>query len=206
VEERLLAVTRDTAAKIARLSLRQVDYWAKTDLVPASIEGTISSSRRVRLYSFLDVLALTVAAELKQRGVSLQHIRQIVRHLGACGYDHPLTQLSYATIGKQVFFQREDGTWEGGLQPDQIVLHEVLNLQPIRERIAEGVHRDEAQAGRTERRRGALGNKPLLAGTRIPVDTVRRYLQAGRSTSDVLEAYPDLTEADIEAVRRDMVA
>jgi len=82
----------------------------------------------------------------------------------------------------------------------------VLNLQPIRERIAEGVHRDSAQVGRTERRRGALGNKPLLAGTRIPVDTVRRYLQAGRSTADVLEAYPDLTEADIEAVRRDMVA
>src|SRR6266702_2066565 len=74
VEERLLAVTRDTAAKIARLSLRQVDYWARTDLVPASIEGTVSSRRRVRLYSFLDVLALTVAAELKQRGVSLQHI------------------------------------------------------------------------------------------------------------------------------------
>lgn len=206
MEERLLAVTRDTAAKIARLSLRQVDYWAKTDLVPASIEGTVSAGRRVQLYSFLDVLALTVAAELKQRGVSLQHIRQIVRHLSACGYDHPLTQLSYATIGRQVYFQREDGTWEGGLRPDQIVLHEVLNLQPIRERIAEGVHRDSAQAGRTERRRGALGNKPLLAGTRIPVDTVRRYLQAGRSTADVLEAYPDLTEADVEAVRRDMVA
>lgn len=206
MEERLLAVTRDTAAKIARLSLRQVGYWAKTDLVPASIEGTISARRRVLLYSFLDVLALTVAAELKQRGVSLQHIRQIVRHLSASGYDRPLTQLSYATIGKQVYFQREDDTWEGGLRPDQLVLHEVLNLQPIRDRIAEGIHRDGAQVGRTERRRGALGNKPVLAGTRIPVETVRRYLQAGRSTADVLEAYPDLTEADIEAVRRDMVA
>ena len=197
VDERLLAVTRDTAAKIARLSLRQVDYWAKTDLVPASIDGAVSASRRIRLYSFLDLLALSVAAELKQRGVSLQHIRQIVRHLKSRGYDRPLTQLTYATIGKQVYFQLEDGTWEGGLRPDQIVLHEVLNLRPIRDRITEAVHRDRAQVGRTERRRGALGSKPVLAGTRIPVDTVRRYLQAGRSEAEVLAAYPDLTEADL---------
>jgi uncharacterized protein (DUF433 family) len=206
VDERLLAVTRDTAAKIARLSRRQVDYWAKTDLVPASIEGTISASRRVRLYSFLDLLALTVAAELKQRGVSLQHIRQIVRHLRARGYDRPLTQLSYATVDKQVYFQREDGTWEDGLHPNQIVISEILHLQSIRDRIAEGVHRDHALVGRTEQRRGTLGHKRVLAGTRIPVNTVRRYLQAGRSTADVLEAYPDLTEADIEAVRRNAVA
>lgn len=205
MEERLVAVTRETAAKIARLSTRQVDYWAKTDLVPASIDGAISAHRRVHLYSFLDLLALTVAAELKQRGVSLQHIRQIVRRLKARGYERPLTQLTYATVDKQVYFQGEDGTWEGGLRPDQIVLHEVLNLQPIRDRITEGVHRDRAQVGRTERRRGAVGNKPVLAGTRIPVDTVERYLQAGRSAAEVLEAYPDLTEADIDAVRRDMV-
>jgi uncharacterized protein (DUF433 family) len=204
VDERLLAVTRDTAAKIARLSLRQVDYWAKTDLVSASINSAVSAGRRIRLYGFLDLLALSVAAELKQRGVSLQHIRQIVRHMKARGFDRPLTQLTYATVDKQVYFQREDGTWEGGLRPDQIVLHEVLNLQPIRDRIADGVHRDQDQVGRTERRRGALGNKPVLAGTRIPVETVRRYLQAGRSNADVLAAYPDLAEADIEAVRRDM--
>jgi len=204
LDERLLAVTRETAAKIARLSQRQVDYWAKTDLVPASIDSAVSAHRRVRLYGFLDLLALSVAAELKRRGVSLQHIRQIVRHLKARGYDHPLTQLTYATIDNQVYFQRADGTWEGSLRPDQIVLPEVLNLRPIRDRITEAVHRDRTQAGQTERRRGTLGSKPVLAGTRIPVDAVRRYLLAGRSSADVLEAYPDLVEADIEAVRRDL--
>lgn len=204
MDERLLAVTRDTAAKIARLSLRQVDYWAKTDLVPASIDGALGARQHIRLYSYLDLLALSVAAELKRRGVSLQHIRQIVRHLKARGYDRPLTQLTYATIDNQLYFQREDGTWEGGLRPDQIVLHEVLNLRPLRDRITEAVQRDHTQLGRTERRRGTLGSKPVLAGTRIPVDTVRRYLLAGRSNADVLEAYPDLAEADIEAVRREL--
>lgn len=84
--------------------------------------------------------------------------------------------------------QHDDGTWEGDLRPDQLVLREVLDLEPLRQRIAQGTRRDEALAGKVERPRGALGSKPLLAGTRVPVETVRRYVAAGRSTDDVLEA------------------
>jgi uncharacterized protein (DUF433 family) len=205
VDEQLLAVTRDTAAKIAHLTHRRVDYWAETGLVSPSVDRKLSPRRRVRLYGFLDLIALAVAAELTERGASLQHVRQIVRRLKARGYKHPLTELKYATAGKQIYFQLEDGTWEGGLRPDQIVFHQVLNLQPIRNRIARAVARDHQQVGRIEKRRGVRGSKPVLAGTRIPVASVQRYLEAGRSTADVLEAYPDLTEADIEAVRRDVV-
>ncbi len=205
MDERLVAVPGATAMSIARVSPHQLYYWHKTDLVPASISRAVGG-RRVRLYTFLDLLALTVAGELKQRGVSIQHIRQIVKRLRQRGYDRPLTQLSYATIDKQVYFQCEDGSWEGGLRPDQIVLHEVLHLQPLRERIAEGVRRDQAQRGQTEKRRGRVGGKRVLAGTRIPVETVRRYLEAGRTTAEVLAAYPDLNEADIAAVRRDMAS
>lgn len=57
-------------------------------------------------------------------------------------------------------------------------------------------------AGRVERRRGAMGSKPVLAGTRVPVDTVRRYLEAGRTVDQVLESFPTLTAADVEAVRQ----
>jgi uncharacterized protein (DUF433 family) len=206
VDEQLLAVTRETAAKIARLTRRQVDYWARTGLVAPAVDRQLSARNRVRLYQFLDLLSLAVAAELKNRGVSLQHIRQIIARLRERGYEQPLTQLAFATVGKRVFFQHVDGTWEGGLHPDQIVLHEVLLLEPIRERINRGVAREDDQVGRIEKRRGVHGSKPVLAGTRIPVAAVRRYLQAGRSTADVLEAYPDLTEADVEAVRSHAVA
>lgn len=64
----------------------------------------------------------------------------------------------------------------------------------------------EALIGKIERRRGAMGNKPLLAGTRVPVGTVQRYLAAGRSIDDVLEAFPMLTVSDVEAVQRQTVA
>ncbi len=168
--------------------------------------GSSGHDARVRLYGFLDLLALVVAAELNARGVSVRHIRQIVRHLASRGYDRPLSELTFATVGNRVYFQHDDGTWEGDLRPDQLVLREVLDLEPLRRRIAEGAQRDEALIGKIERRRGALGNKPLLAGTRVPVETVQRYLAAGRSTDDVLEAFPMLAASDVDTVCRETVA
>lgn len=199
-QERLLAVTRDSAARIAGLSPRQVDYWASTGLIEPEVDTRVTPGRRVRLYGFVDLLALLVAAELKSRKVSLQHIRAIVSHLQSRGYANPLTQLTFATVGREVYFMHDDGTWEGDLQPDQVVMHEVLSLDPLRRRIASGAQRDTTLAGRVERRRGAMGSKPVLAGTRVPVDTVRRYLEAGRTVDQVLESFPTLTPADIEAV------
>jgi uncharacterized protein (DUF433 family) len=206
IDEHRLAVSREVAARIARLTVRRLDYWAATGLVAPTVDRKLSTRRRVRLYGFLDLLALTVATELTERGVSVQHVRQIVRRLKARGYQHPLTELRYATVGKQVYFQLEDGAWEGGLRPEQIVLHEVLNLRPLRSRIVREVVRGDQHIGQIEKRRGVHGSKPVLAGTRIPVEAVRRYLQAGRSAQDILEAYPDLTESDIETVLRETVA
>ena len=41
--------------------------------------------------------------------------------------------------------------------------------------------------------------KPTVAGTRITVELILRKLGAGRSFSDLLEAYPHLTEDDLRA-------
>lgn len=39
--------------------------------------------------------------------------------------------------------------------------------------------------------------KPVLEGTRIPVQTILEFLSAGDSIADVLEEYPALTHEDI---------
>jgi uncharacterized protein (DUF433 family) len=41
--------------------------------------------------------------------------------------------------------------------------------------------------------------KPCIKGTRITVELILRKLGAGRSFSDLLEAYPKLTEDDLRA-------
>lgn len=204
VDEQRLAVPVDTAIRLSGLTARQVNYWAATELVTPTVEQRLTPGRRIRLYGFVDLMALLVAAELRRRKVTLQHIRRVVSHLRSRGYKRPLNEIVFATLNGQLFFQLEDGTWEGGLQPEQIVLHEVLNLVPIRRRIWQSVQREPSLAGKIERRRGALGSKPVIAGTRIPVETVRRYLEAGRPESEILNAYPDLTPRDVDAVRREV--
>lgn len=41
--------------------------------------------------------------------------------------------------------------------------------------------------------------RPVIAGTRIPVQTILEFLGAGDSVSDVLEEYPSLSREDIFA-------
>lgn len=195
------ALTREIAARVAGLSIRQLEYWAGTGLIGPSIDRRLTPGTRVRLYAFGELLDVMVASELRERGISLQHIRAVVSHLRSRGYNRPLHQLKFAVKGRHVYFQHEDGTWEGDLRPDQIVIHEVLDLRPLRRRIAEAARRDEQLAGQVERRRGVKGSKPLVAGTRIPVETVRRYLDSGRTVDQVLKAFPALTLKDIESAR-----
>lgn len=41
--------------------------------------------------------------------------------------------------------------------------------------------------------------KPVIKGTRVPVEHILRKLAAGQQHSDVLAAFPHLVEADIRA-------
>ncbi|MBV8977837.1 MAG: DUF433 domain-containing protein [Alphaproteobacteria bacterium] len=46
-----------------------------------------------------------------------------------------------------------------------------------------------------------MGGKPVIRGTRIPVDMVLRKLGAGLSEADILEDHPHLTREDIHAAQ-----
>jgi uncharacterized protein (DUF433 family) len=44
-----------------------------------------------------------------------------------------------------------------------------------------------------------MAGKPVIKGTRIPVDAILRRLVGGASIKDILEDYPNLKEEDIRA-------
>ena len=51
--------------------------------------------------------------------------------------------------------------------------------------------------------------KPVIRGTRIPVELILRKLSEGASEADLLDSYPRLTREDIHAAMRyaaDMIA
>ncbi len=57
-----------------------------------------------------------------------------------------------------------------------------------------------ANAGRIEINPKVLLGKPVIRGTRIPVELVLRKLAEGATQADLLDAYPSLTADDIKAV------
>jgi len=73
-----------------------------------------------------------VATLRTEREMSLQHIRRVVGHLRSRGYEEPLRELRFATLGREIYFQHPDGSWEGDLRPDQIVLVKTIRLEPLR--------------------------------------------------------------------------
>ena len=44
--------------------------------------------------------------------------------------------------------------------------------------------------------------KPVIRGTRIPVELILRKLSEGASEADLIDAYPRLTREDIQAAMR----
>ena len=44
--------------------------------------------------------------------------------------------------------------------------------------------------------------KPVIRGTRIPVELILRKLSEGATAADLLDAYPRITRQDIQAVMR----
>ena len=199
--EAVLAIPDKRAAQLARITMRQLRYWEQRDLIVPTIERQLSPRNVVRLYSYQDLLALLVAAELRNR-VSLQTIRRVVVQLRDRGFVEPLRELRFATHGSKVYFQYPDGSWSGDPLPDQVIFHQVISLDALRAKIPTAIERDPRVAGHVVKRRGVLGGKPIFAGTRILVETVLRYIQAGYGTDAILEEYPSLTPADVEAARK----
>ena len=73
-----------TACVAAGITYRQLDYWARTDLIGPSIKSAAGSGSQ-RLYSFRDILVLKIIKRLLDTGVSLQNIRSAVMHLRSRG-------------------------------------------------------------------------------------------------------------------------
>ena len=69
-----------TACVAAGITYRQLDYWARTDLIAPSIKSAAGSGSQ-RLYSFRDIIVLKIVKRLLDTGVSLQNIRTAVEHL-----------------------------------------------------------------------------------------------------------------------------
>lgn len=71
---------------IAGITYRQLDYWARTDLLQPSISEARGSGTQ-RRYSYRDLLELKVIKRLLDAGLSLQSARRAIDVLRSSGGD-----------------------------------------------------------------------------------------------------------------------
>src|SRR5690606_18583862 len=89
------------AARAAGISYRQLDYWARTELVEPTIRGAAGSGTQ-RLYGFRDILVLKLVKRLLDTGISLQQIRTAVNQLREAGVND-LAQTTLMSDGASVY-------------------------------------------------------------------------------------------------------
>jgi DNA-binding transcriptional MerR regulator len=81
------------AAQIVGITYRQLDYWARTDLVKPSLAAAHGSGSR-RQYSYRDLLELRVIKSLLDAGIKLESVREVFRYLR----DHVQADIASAHI------------------------------------------------------------------------------------------------------------
>jgi DNA-binding transcriptional MerR regulator len=79
--------------KIVGISYRQLDYWARTDLLRPSLVDAAGSGTQ-RRYSYRDLVALKVIKSLLDSGLSLQTARKAIEYLR----DHMGEDLASASL------------------------------------------------------------------------------------------------------------
>jgi DNA-binding transcriptional MerR regulator len=89
------------AARAAGISYRQLDSWARTELVEPTVRGAAGSGSQ-RLYGFRDILVLKLVKRLLDTGISLQQIRVAVNQLREAGIND-LAQTTLMSDGASVY-------------------------------------------------------------------------------------------------------
>ena len=201
IENIISAFSEDHVERLTGVSKRQLQYWDRTGFF---VPGLAEENRRLpysRIYTFRDVVCLKVLNTLRNEvNVSLPHLREVKDALMHVGDDMWAKTTLYVLNRKVVIYNPEIDQLEepvSGQAILQIPLHIVQS--DMNKAVSYLRERDAGTIGKIQQARGVANNKPVIAGTRIPVKAIKAYTQSGFTISQIREQYPSLTEEDIEA-------
>lgn len=195
--------TEEQTARLARISLTQLRYWDGTNFFEPSLAY---EDRRVafsRLYTIEDIVALRVLGELRHRhDVSLQHLRRVRDKF-------QLEQSAWAdeeifVHKKRVYFKNERGNFVNSETDEETLPHIPIPqvLASVKKDAQEMGIRPQSAVGKKSRRAPVARKSEVFEGTRIPIETVKEYIEAGLGEDAILRDYPTLKREDIKAASR----
>lgn len=145
------------AAEIVGITYRQLDYWARTDLVRPSLADARGSGSR-RRYSYRDLLELKTIKRLLDAGIRLEVVREVFAYMrDNLGED--VTRANLVIQGTSTVLVRDDGELIDLVRKGQGVLN-ILPLAGVKEELDASIvelHPAAPSAGATTSaaRRGA---------------------------------------------------
>ena len=147
------------AAEIVGISYRQLDYWARTDLVRPSVTDAAGSGSR-RQYGYEDLLELKVIKSMLDAGIKLESVRAAFHYLREqLGTDIASAQLVIG--GGSAILVKDDHELIDVLKRGQFVMTSILSLEGVQREIDAAIvvlYPAEAPAAAT------ATSSPLAAG------------------------------------------
>ena len=186
--------------RLTGVSIAQLRRWDRTGFFKAEMHSDAVRAFS-RVYSFKDLVSLRVLNQLRNvHNVSMPELRKTACEMAHLGDDVWIKTTLYVHRGR-VVFQEPETLAKREVTTKQYVADIPLEvaISDTRSAIAAMNQRDRAQLGQITRNRFVQQNKPVIAGTRIPVAAILSFARAGYSNSQIVEQYPGLTLADVEA-------
>jgi uncharacterized protein (DUF433 family) len=200
--DELLGFSADQTSTLTGLSSRQLRYWDDTEFFTPGLREDIERAPWSRVYSFRDVVGLRAIAEMRnQHRIPLQQLRRVGAELRQ-HFDEPWSTLVFYIVGRQVFFRdaKNEAIMRSDRTRQQVMPFQLVRVEgEVRCELARLRRRSADQVGKITRHRHVAENQTVIEGTRIPTVAIWEYHQAGRSTAEILRAYPQLREADVDA-------
>jgi DNA-binding transcriptional MerR regulator len=112
-------------AEIVGITYRQLDYWARTDLIRPSLADASGSGSR-RRYAYRDLLELRIVKQLLDAGIKLETVRDVFKELRSLVGDD-IASASLVIDGASVSLPLDDGELLSLVKKGQRVLN-VMNL------------------------------------------------------------------------------
>jgi DNA-binding transcriptional MerR regulator len=112
-------------AEIVGITYRQLDYWARTDLIRPSLSDASGSGSR-RLYAYADLLELRIIKQLLDAGLKLESVRDVFAELRRLVGDD-IASANLVIEGSSVALALDDGQLLDLLKQGQGVLN-VMSL------------------------------------------------------------------------------
>jgi uncharacterized protein (DUF433 family) len=195
------AFSEEQIERIVGLSKGRLRYWAKTDFFRPTFVGDNPRAPFSRFYSFRDMVALRTLEMLRvQNSVTLQHLRKVAERLAHLKSDLWTTTTLFVVHREVVFVNPESGSPESVLSGQYVLCIPLKKvIEDTKENVINFTRRRDDTLGKITRTRGVVHNRPVVAGTRIPVASIVRFHQDGYSDEAIIAEYPDLTPADIQA-------